>query len=120
MALATSSRVSEIHGLSKTIGFKEGNAVISFMTSFRAKTDRDSSLPRALMVKGLKDLVGSEQEGLLCPIRILKFYLERTKISRGDVKSLFCSVKRPNKSMTKNAISYYLRKLIKEALVNFD
>ena len=66
----------------------------------------------SVLIKSLSELVGQEEERTLCPVRALKFYLERVKDSRKGVENLFCSVRKPSSAMSKNAISFFIRKLI--------
>lgn len=59
------------------MGFKEHNAVYSLSPKFLAKNDRSSNpWPRHFEIKGLADLIGQEPEGVLCPVRALKYYLK--------------------------------------------
>ena len=116
LALATAKRVSELQVISSQVGFREGKAFLSFLPSFRAKNDSVfRNLPRVFEVVGLADLVGPEDERLLCPVRALRCYLDRVSPLRGDAPSLFVSPRRPSLPMKKNAISFFIRNLIKEA-----
>ena len=46
---------------------------MSLVLGFRAKNDvKAKSLPRNFIVKGLKELVGPEEERKLCSVRALK------------------------------------------------
>ncbi|XP_064095190.1 uncharacterized protein LOC135207390 [Macrobrachium nipponense] len=116
VALATAKRVSELQAISKHVGWKHDKAVCSFQEDFLAKNENPSHpWPRSFEIMGLSDLVGQEQERVLCPIRALHHYLEITRSIRGTSESLWCSVKDPSRAMTKNAIAFFLRELIKES-----
>ena len=122
LALATAHRVSELQGLSRKVGFSSEGALISWRHSFRAKNDtKCKSLPRHFLVKSLQDLVGQEEEALLCPVRALRIYLKRTKgfVNKAHV-NLFCSPRKPTLPMSKGGISYFIRMLIKEAHKELD
>ena len=68
------------------------------------------------MVKSLSEFAGDFQEGsLLCPVRALRVYLDRTKMCRGMVPSLFLSPSFPKRAISKNAISFFLREVISDA-----
>ena len=54
-------------------------------------------------------------ERCLCPVRALKFYLNRMSTLRGCHGYLFCSIKSPSRCLSKNAISFYLKSVILEA-----
>lgn len=117
VALATARRVSELHALDKRIGFSRGKAVCSSLLSFLAKNETPSKpWPRSFSIPGLSDLVGpDEEERLLCPVRALKVYFERTQAVRGPSPNLWCSVRDPSRPLSKNALSFFLRDLIVEA-----
>ena len=116
LALATAKRVSELQALSADVGFREGKAFLSFLPLFRAKNDNIfRNLPRVFEVVGLADLVGPEDERLLCPVRALRCYLERVLPLRGNSPNLFVSPRKPTLPMKKNAISFFIRKLIIQA-----
>ncbi|XP_064103807.1 uncharacterized protein LOC135213673 [Macrobrachium nipponense] len=95
-ALATAGRVSELQAIHKEVGFKNRNAVCSFVNEFLAKNESPSNpWPKSFVLKGLSNIVGpmEEEEYLLCPVRALKCYLSRTQSVRGNSDRLWCSVK---------------------------
>ena len=68
------------------------------------------------MIKSLHDFAPDLEEGsLLCPVRALHIYLDLTKEVVLRPSSLFISPKRPSRSISKNAISFFLRQVITEA-----
>ena len=117
VTLALARRVSEIQALSRMVGFSSQGALVSLILGFRAKNDNKcKSLPRSFLIKDLSQLVGREEEAKLCPVRALKVYLDRTNQSRGHHnKRLFVAPRDPSRPASKNAISYLIRQLIKEA-----
>ncbi|XP_064110285.1 uncharacterized protein LOC135218072 [Macrobrachium nipponense] len=115
-ALASAKRVSELQALEGTVGFKEDSAVCSFNPLFLAKNENPSKpWPRTFEIKGLSSLVGRDVERTLCPVRILKFYLERKKLLGGNVDSFWCSVRNPKRAISKNAQAFFIRDVIREA-----
>ena len=99
VSLATAKRVSEIQALSKTV------AAIG-------KTERvGAPVPRSFHVLSLREFAGS----LLCPVRALNIYLRRTSAVVVRASSLFVSPRSPSCPISKNAVSYFLRKVISEA-----
>ncbi|XP_064100768.1 uncharacterized protein LOC135211385 [Macrobrachium nipponense] len=121
MALALAKRVSELQALEGSVGFKGDSVICSFLPSFLAKNENPSTpWPRSFEVKGLSSLVGVETERTLCPIRSLKFYLHRKKKLKGNMDNLWCSVRDPNRPLSKNALAFFIRNLIKEAHVACD
>ena len=119
ITLALAKRVSEIQALSRLVGFSVQGAVVSLIMGFRAKNDNKcKALPRNFLIKGLTELVGNEEEAKLCPVRALKAYLVRTKELRGPHnRRLFVAPRDPTRPASKNAISHFIRNLIKEAHV---
>ena len=125
VSLATAKRLGELQSLSKVVAFsgrKGRDAILSYLPEFLAKTEFVSKpLPREFTLKSLTDIVGrQESERLLCPVRALKFYLDRTKTLENRPRSLFVSCKDNGRGMSKNALSFFLRETIKEAHMTFQ
>ena len=116
ISLATAKRVSEIQALSCLVAKEGDKRVLSYLPEFVAKTERaENPLPRSFPLKSLSDFVGNlREEMLLCPVRALDIYLKRTAFQKRP-RSLFVSPKRRHLGITKNAISYFLRRLIVDA-----
>ena len=116
MTMALAKRVSEMQAISCDVGFNQQGAVVSLMLNFRAKNDNKvRRLARNFLVKSLSQLVGHEQERKLCPVRALKYYLDRTKGLRGGTKNLFLAPKNTSRPASKNGLAYYLRTTVLEA-----
>ena len=117
VALATAKRVGELQALSAIVPSQGRDLVLTYLSSFVAKTESVTNpLPRSCVLKSLVDFAGDLDEGsLLCPVRALKIYLEKTKTLSPRPKSLFVSPRRPSFAISKNAISYFLRKVIVDA-----
>ena len=90
---------------------------VSYLPYFVAKTDRpDAPLPRSFKICSLREFVGDLEEGsLLCPVRALRVYLERTKSAVSRASSLFASPRSPSRQISKNAVSFFLREVISGA-----
>ena len=117
LALSLAKRVSELQALSKSVGFTSQGAIVSLALDFRAKNDHKcKALPRSFLVKDLSSLVGQEEEVKLCPVRALRAYLSRTKSLRSPmVNRLFVSPRCPTRACSKNAMSFFIRSIIREA-----
>ena len=116
VSLAMAKRVSEIQALSKTVSAIGNDLVVSLQPHFIAKTERaDAPVSRSFRVLSLQEFAGDLEEGsLLCPVRALNIYLRRTSyVARAS--SLFVSPRSPSSSISKNAVSYFLREIISEA-----
>ena len=118
-SLATAKRVSELQALSAKVASNKEGYILTYLPEFVAKTESDSNpLPRFFPLKSLKDFVGNlEEELILCPVRALSIYLKRTLCIKGRPRSLFVSPKMPSRSITKNAISFFIRSLITDSIV---
>ena len=94
--------------------------MLLLILGFRANyVNKCKGLPRSLVIQDLTSLVGREEEAKLFPVRVLKAYLDRMKDFRGlENRRLFVSPRDPRKPFSKDAISYFLRQLIKEAHLN--
>lgn len=116
VALASAKRVGELHALSHKWASQRNNIILHYLPEFVAKTDTESfQCPRECTIKGLTDLkdTGSE-ERLLCPVRALMEYTRRTNIANRP-RSLFVSVKDNSRRMSKAAMSFFLKEVIKTA-----
>ncbi|MGL5405917.1 MAG: hypothetical protein ACRDAX_03880, partial [Propionibacteriaceae bacterium] len=110
LSLATAKRISELHALQDKVGFKGDSAICSFKTLFLAKNENPTNpWPRSFEVKGMSSLVGREAERSLCPVRALKFYLQRKRQLGGSRQGLWCAVKDPTRLMSKNALAFFVR-----------
>ncbi len=82
IALASASRVSELHALSRQDGFIEwhenGNVSLSVQPGFLAKTQLPDVLPRPVLICRLPVDASSRSKQLLCPVRCLSAYLQTT------------------------------------------
>ena len=115
LAMATAKRVSELQALSFSVSFQGEDLVLYYDPFFRAKTESViNPLPRSVVVPSLSDFAGNLPERLHCPVRAIKYqYLRKAARSASFIPSrLFVSPKNPKRSMSKNAMSFYLRQLI--------
>ena len=80
---------------------------------FRAKTESVANpLPRSIIVPSLSDFAGDLPERVHCPVRAIK-YLRKAARSASFIPSrLFISPQNPERAMSKNDMSFYLRQLI--------
>lgn len=122
LLLATAKRVSEIHALTYLVDHTEGWKTITlhFDPSFVAKTQKPSDPSTQLTTVTIPALAPSVEEGLpdrsLCPVRALRYYLDRTAASRPGRRRLFI----PNqlgrtKDISKATLSHWVQEVIREA-----
>ena len=111
--MATAKRVSELQALSFSVSFQGEDLVLYYDPFFRAKTESVANpLPRSVIVPSLSDFAGDLPERVHCPARAIK-YLRKAARSASFIPSrLFVSPRNPERAMSKNAMSFYLRQLI--------
>ena len=102
--------------LSSIVTFVGGDACLSYVPQFVAKSESlTRSIPRSL-VKSLADFAaGLDIDLLLCPVRALRLYLLRARSLSPRRHRLFVSPRRPSRAMSKNAVSFFLREIITAA-----
>ena len=117
LAFASAKRVGELHALSHRVsqsgGWKEVSS--SFVPGFVAKTQDQSSLdPRfeSFTIPALPKSRDSPNGRLLCPVRAVKYYLARTAQHRPRCERLFVTSGRAKKEISKNTVSFWLRRVI--------
>ena len=117
LALATAKRVGELQALSSIVTFVGGDACLSYVPQFVAKSESlTRSIPRSFLVKSLSDFAaGLDDDLLLCPVLALRIYLDRTNPLAPLRHRLFVSPCRPSRTISKNAVSFFLRDVITAA-----
>ena len=117
VALATARRVGELQAVSRDVSFSGSDAFLSYLPEFRAKTESAvNPLPRSFCVRSLSGFVGDlPDELLLRPVRALRSYLSRTSSLAPRPRTLFVSPRSPSRSLSKNALSFFLRDVISSA-----
>ena len=113
LALATAKRVGELQALSSIVTFVGGDACLSYIPQFVAKSESlTRPIPRSFLVKSLADFAaGLDIDLLLCPVRALRLYLLWTRSLSPLRHRLFVSPRRPSRAMSKNAVSFLLMRL---------
>ena len=120
LALASAKRIGEIHALSYRVSHTRdwGEVSFAFVTGFVAKTQDPSSLaPRfeGFTVPALTNVRKNRNGRLLCPVRAVKVYLDRTASHRPRCERLFVTAGQSKKEIAKTTVSFWLRKTISRA-----
>ena len=120
LALASAKRIGELHALSYRVSHTRdwGEVSFAFVTGFVAKTQDPSSLaPRfeGFSVPALPNARKNRNGRLLCPVRAVKVYLDRTAPHRPRCERLFVTAGRSKKEIAKTTVSFWLRKTISRA-----
>ena len=100
LSLATARRVGELQAVFSAVSLSGGDLFLSYLLEFRAKSESSSNpLPRSFRVRSLRNFVGSLPDELsLC--------------LSPRLRSLFVSPRSPSRSLSKNALSFFLRSVI--------
>ena len=117
LALASAKRIGELHALSYRVSHTSnwGEVSFSFVTGFVAKTRDPSSLaPRfeGFSVPALPNARNNRNGRLLCPVRAVRVYLDRTAPHRPRCERFFVTAGRSKKEIAKTTVSFWLRKTI--------
>ena len=120
LALASAKRIGELHALSYRVSHTRdwGEVSFAFVTGFVAKTQDPSSLaPRfeGFTVPALTNARKNRNGRLLCPVRAVKVYLDRTAPHHPRCERLFVTAGRSKKEISKTTVSFWLRKTISRA-----
>ena len=122
IALASSSRVSELHALIRQ-GLEHpekddwSTVVIKVDPSFIAKTEISPTSFTSVTIPALSPILSAElkEERVLCPIRALRYYIEATDKYRGNRRALFLPMKKKDVEIGKHSISRWIRDAIRIA-----
>ena len=116
LAMATAKRVGELQALSFSVSHRGDDLVLHYDPFFLAKTESPSNpLPRSVIVQSLEDFVGDLSERVLCPVRAIRHLRRAARSAESTPSRLFVSPSDPTRSMSKNAMSFFLRQLITES-----
>jgi integrase len=124
VTLASGKRRSEIHALTRKSLKRDElweTVTLAPEMSFIAKTElvnRGSGILREVEIKALGPFLGHdmEEDRMLCPVRALRIYLDRTDHHRSETqRKLFISVQQNcTKDISKNTVSGWLKRTIAE------
>ena len=116
VAMATAKRVGELQALSFSVSHRGDDLVLHYDPFFLAKTESVSNpLPRSVIVQSLADFVGDLPERVLCPVRAIRYLRRAARSVEFTPSRLFVSPSDPKQTMSKNAMSFFLRQLITES-----
>ena len=114
--MATAKRVGELQALSFSVSHRGDDLVFLYDPFFLAKTESVSNpLPRSVIVQSLADFVGDLPERVLCPVRAICYLRRAARSVEFTPSSLFVSPSDPKRTMSKDAMSFFLRQLITES-----
>ena len=114
LALATAKRVGELQAISSVVTFVQGVACLSYVPDFVAKSESlTRSIPCSFVMRSLAHFAaGLDEDLLLCPVRALRIYMDRVSSLSPLRRRLFVSPRCPSRSLSKTAVSSFLRDVI--------
>ena len=120
LALVSAKQVGELHALSHSIShsWDWGELSFTFVAGFVAKTqDPSSSAPwfEGFTVPALPNLSTNRNGRLLCRVRAVRCYLDRTAAHHPRCERLFVTTGHGTKEISKNTVSFWLWKTISRA-----
>ena len=120
LALASAKRIVELRALSYGVSHSKdwGEVSFSFVPGFVAKTQDPSSLAsrfEGFTVPALPNARNNRNGRLLCPVRAVRCYLDRTAAHRPRCERLFVTPGRSKEEISKTTVSFWLRKSISRA-----
>ena len=119
LALASAKRVGKLHALSYRVSHSRGwGEMSSFVAGFVVKMqDHSSSAAQfeGFTVPALPNLSTNHNGRLLCPVRAVRCYLDHTAAHRPRCKQLFVAAGCSKKEVSKDMVSFWLRKTISRA-----
>ena len=115
LTMATAKRVGSLQALSFSVSHQGDDLVLHYDPFFLAKTESVSNpLPRSVIVQSLV-VFGDLPERVLCPVRAVRYLRRAARSLEFTPSRLFVSPSDPRRSMSKNAMSFFLRQLITES-----
>ena len=120
LTMATARRVSEMHALSIDADhFRfskiDGSLTLRTQPGFLAKNQLPSRAPDSIKIPKLTNFCGNDNfQRMLCPIRAIKIYLNRSKLVRKNRTRLFIPVIGDH-DINKSSISRWVKFAIKSA-----
>ena len=119
LAMATAKRIGELQALSFSVSHRGDDLVLHYDPFFSLSLPKTESvskpLPRSVIVQSLADFVGDLSKRVLCPVRTISCLRRASRSVEFTPSSLFVSPSDPKRTMSKNAMSFFLRQLITES-----
>ena len=119
LAVATVRRRSELHALTIQPGhirWEPGGVRLIPDHSFLTKNQTPSFAPPDIFVPTIKSFSSIPEDKLWCPVRALKWYIDRTKTLRGNCHKLFITTTRPYRPASKDTVSRWIVTAIRSTI----
>ena len=113
LAITRPSRSADLSQLD-TSRMRSGVNGVSFIPSTLAKQSRQGKPIESFFFPSFP------QNPILCPVRTLSVYLDKTNQVRGSETKLFLSFIKPHKAVTSSTIARWLRTILEQAGINTE
>ena len=113
LAITRPSRSADLSQLD-TSRMRSGVNSVSFIPSTLAKQSRQGKPTEPFFFPSLP------QNPILCPVRTLSVYLDKTNQVQGSETKIFLSFIKPHKAVTSSTIARWLRTILKQAGINTE
>ena len=117
LTTASGQRRSSVHALTTSSGhirWEKNKVRLLPHARFLAKNQRESSQPLEIVLPSIQSLSSIAEDKLWCPVRALKWYINRTQNLRSS-EQLFVSCLPPHKAVSRDTISRWIVSAIKSA-----
>ena len=116
LAMATANRIGELQAVSFSVSYRGDDLVLHYDPFFLTKTESVSNpLPRSVIVQSLAYFVGDLSGWVLCPVWAIRYLRRAVRSVEFTTSTLFVSPSDPTRHMSKNAMSFFLRRFITES-----
>ncbi len=117
VAMASGRRCSELHALAtgQFIVFSNSGVFLHFRPGFLSKNERCDFVASPLFLPYLVPPSSPRKRRLGCPVRAIKWYLDRTQTVRGQIAQLFVTTCKPYRPAAKATIAGWLVEAISKA-----
>jgi len=115
IAISSGQRASEIHALAvgNHIVFSRRGVTMYFRPKFLSKNERSNFQASPISLPKLQASAGERR--LSCPVRCLKWYINKTQSIRGGINHLFMTSTKPYRPAAKSTISGWVVEAITRA-----
>jgi len=113
VALASAARCSEIHALSASATvINRAGVSLCFRPDFLAKNENSRHSHSAIFLPRMSDSSSVREDRFWCPVRSLKYYLDKTSIIRGNTDQLFVTHAEPHGPASKQTIARWIAQVL--------
>jgi hypothetical protein len=109
IAVASGRRCSELHALAigQFMVFAQDGVTMYFRPGFLSKNERSDFIASPMFLPYITQSKRREKR-INCPVRAIRWYLDRTQILRGSIQQLFITSNKPYRPAAKSTLAGWL------------